>query len=230
MEPQTALVIMAKQPRTGYTKTRLCPTFSPQQAAEFYEAMLLDTFTLGSSLDGVRLAVAFTPALSRDFFQRVTPPGTLLFPVDGADIGECLVQATEHLFSAGYSQVIALNSDGPSLPRDYLLQALSLLKDYDVVVGPGEDGGYYLIGLCQFCAEVFQQIPWSTPHVLSQTLARAETLSLQVALTPPWYDVDTAHEAARLAAELVELTAGQLTHTRNFFATYPSLAGNGHTS
>jgi glycosyltransferase A (GT-A) superfamily protein (DUF2064 family) len=98
---------MAKQPRIGYTKTRLCPPFSPQQAAVFYEAMLLDTFTLAASLDGVRLAVAFTPALSQDYFQQVTPPGTLLFPVDGPDIGTCLVQATEYLFSAGFSHVIA---------------------------------------------------------------------------------------------------------------------------
>ena len=225
MELPTALVVMAKQPRTGYTKTRLCPPFSPQQAAEFYEALLLDTFTLVGSLSGVRLAVAFTPALSQDYFQQVTPPGTLLFPVGGTDIGACLVQATEHLFSAGFSYVIALNSDGPSLPRDYLLQALSLLQDNDVVVGPGEDGGYYLIGLNQFRPEIFQQIPWSTPNVLSQTLAQAEALSLHVALTPSWYDVDTPHEAARLASELVELALGQLAQTRNFFAAYPSLAG-----
>jgi glycosyltransferase A (GT-A) superfamily protein (DUF2064 family) len=100
-----------------------------------------------------------------------------------------------------------------------------LLPDHDVVVGPGEDGGYYLIGLSQFCAEIFQQIPWSTPNVFSQTLARAEAFSLHVALTPPWYDVDTAREATRLASELVELAPGQLTHTRNFFTAYPSLAG-----
>lgn len=230
MELPAALVVMAKQPRTGYTKTRLCPPFSPQQAAEFYEALLIDTLTSAGSLSRVRLAVAFTPALSQDYFQQVTPPGTLLFPVEGEDIGACLVQAMEYLFSAGFSHVIALNSDSPSLPRDYLLQALSLLKDNDVVVGPGEDGGYYLIGLSQFCAGIFQQISWSTPHVLSQTLARAETLSLHVALTPPWYDVDTAREAARLASELVELAPEQLTHTRNFFAAYPFLAGKGQAS
>ena len=148
----------------------------------------------------------------------------MLFPVEGADIGACLAQATEHLFSAGFSHVIALNSDGPSLPRDYLLQALSLLQDNDVVIGPGEDGGYYLIGLSRFHAEIFQQIPWSTSQVLSQTLARAEALSLQVALTPSWYDVDTAHEAARLASELTELAPEQLTHSRDFFAAYPFLA------
>ena len=225
MKLSTALVVMAKQPRTGYTKTRLCPPFSPQQAAEFYEALLRDTFALASSLSEVRLAVAYTPALSKDYFQQVTPQDTLLFPVEGANIGACLAQATEHLFSAGFSRVMALNSDGPSLPRDYLLQAISLLEDHDVVIGPGEDGGFYLIGLRKFCAEIFQDISWSTSQVLSQTLARAEALSLHAALTPTWYDVDTAHEAARLASELIDLNPEQLAWTRRFFATYPSLAG-----
>jgi hypothetical protein len=214
---------MAKQPRTGYTKTRLCPPFSPQQSAEFYEALLLDTFTLASSLSEVRLAVAITPATSEVYFHQVTPPGTLIFPVDGPNIGACLAQATDYLFSAGFQRVVALNSDGPSLPRDYLLQALRLLQDHEVVVGPGEDGGYYLIGLSQNCPALFQQIPWSTPQVLSQTLVRIEALSLHAALTPPWYDVDTVHEAARLASELVELPPDQLIQTRRFFSTYPSL-------
>lgn len=219
---------MAKQPRSGYTKTRLCPPFSPQQAAEFYAALLLDTLALAGSLSEARLAVSFTPAASRAYFEQVAPPGTLLFPVEGADIGECLAQTMEHLFSAGYRQVIALNSDGPSLPREYLLHALGLLQDHDIVVGPGEDGGYYLIGLNRFRAELFRQISWSTADVLSQTLARAAALSLHVALTPSWYDVDTAHEAARLASDLDHIPPGQLTRTRKFFAANPFLAGKGH--
>ncbi len=225
MEITAALVIMAKQPRIGYTKTRLCPPFTPQQASEFYEALLLDTFTLASSLTGVRLAVAITPAGSRDYFEQITPPDTLLIPVDGADIGECLVQAMGHLFSIGYNHVIALNSDGPSLPRNYLLQAFNSLNDNDVVLGPGEDGGYYLIGLRKPCPVIFQQIDWSTSLVHSQTLARAETLSLHVALTPSWYDVDTAQEAVRLASELALLQAEHLTHSRAFFDAYPFLTG-----
>lgn len=225
METSAAVVVMAKQPRIGYTKTRLCPVFTPQQASEFYEALLLDTIMLASSLSGVRLAVAITPAGSRAYFEQVTPPVTLLIPVEGVDIGGCLAQAMDHLFSAGYSHVIALNSDGPSLPRDYLLQAFSSLDEKDVVLGPSEDGGYYLIRLSKYCSEIFQQISWSTPLVLSQTLSRTKTLSLHVELTPPWYDVDNAKEALRVASELSRFPEGQLTHVRDFFDAYPFLTG-----
>jgi rSAM/selenodomain-associated transferase 1 len=226
METSTALVVMAKQPRIGFTKTRLCPPFSPQQAAEFYEAMLLDTFALVCSLPEVQLAVAITPATASGYFEQVMPQGTLLLPVAGADIGECLAQATGALFTAGFRKVIALNSDGPSLPRDYLLQAINLLEKNDVVLGPGEDGGYYLIGLKSPCPELFQQINWSTSLVLKQTLARLKTLVLHVALTPIWYDVDTIQEVARLATELVSLPPELLTHTRCFFEKSPFAEGS----
>ena len=216
---------MAKQPRTGYTKTRLCPPFELQQAAEFYEALLLDTFALGSSLSGVQLAVAFTPTLARGYFEQVTPQGTLLFPVAGADIGECLAQATAYFISTGFQKVIALNADGPSLPQNYLLQAAHLLDETDLVLGPGEDGGFYLVGMKKPHPELFQQIYWSTSQVLAQTLARAAALSLSTVLTPLWYDVDTAQEAARLAQELMQLAPKQLAHTRRFFETYPFLRG-----
>ncbi len=87
-----------------------------------------------------------------------------------------------------------------------------------MVLGPSEDGGYYLIGLKRPCPELFQGIAWSTGRVLAQTVERAEALGLSVALTPPWYDVDTASDLDRLRNELASLPAGALLHTRRFFA------------
>ena len=113
--------------------------------------------------------------------------------------------------------MLALNADGPSLPRPYLLQALDLLEDHDGLIGPGEDGGYYLVGLKRPCPQLFQDIEWSTPRVLEQTLARLDALGLRTALTPPWYDVDTVREAARIFAELQRLPQERLIHTRRFF-------------
>ena len=217
MQPSTALVVMAKQPAAGITKTRLCPPFSPEQAAAFSEALLLDTFDLAGSLPGVQLAAAITPASARAYFEQITPPGTILLPVDGADIGQCLSRSFEALFQAGFTKVLALNADGPSLPPSYLLQALDLLEDHDALIGPGEDGGYYLVGLKSPCPQLFRGIEWSTPRVLEQTLARLDALGLRTALTPPWYDVDTVREAARIYAELQHLPLDRLIHTRRFF-------------
>jgi glycosyltransferase A (GT-A) superfamily protein (DUF2064 family) len=130
-----ALIVMAKQPQPGRTKTRLCPPLTPQQAALFYEALLLDTFALAAGLPGVQLAAAITPPDSEHYFKRIAPQGTLLIPIEGADIGECLYCALAELLQRGFRRAIALNADGPSLPLAYLQQAVTLLNDHDVVLG-----------------------------------------------------------------------------------------------
>jgi rSAM/selenodomain-associated transferase 1 len=212
------LVIMAKQPAVGRTKTRLSPPLTPAEAAALYEAMLRDTIQLGARLEGVRLAIAVTPPEAVRTFRRIGPPGAILLPVAGADIGDCLHQVLGRLLAAGHPQVIALNSDGPTLPESRLRQAFARLDGADVVLGPSEDGGYYLIGLKQACPELFRDIEWSSERVTAQTLARAQAMGLSVALLPPWYDVDTSADLARLQGELATLPAEALPHTRRFFA------------
>jgi len=224
------LVIMAKQPAVGRTKTRLSPPLTPAEAAALYEAMLRDTIQLGARLEDVRLAIAVTPPEATSTFRRFGPPGTILLPVAGVDIGDCLNQVLGRLLAAGHPQAIALNSDGPTLPDAYLRQAFARLDadskhpadnqhpGADVVLGPSEDGGYYLIGLKQACPELFRDIEWSSERVTVQTLARAQAMGLSVALLPPWYDVDTSADLARLQGELATLPAEALPHTRRFFA------------
>ena len=212
------LVIMAKQPAVGHTKTRLCPPLTLTEAAALYEAMLRDTIELVAGLEGVRLAIAVTPPGAIDAFRRISPPDAILLPVDGADIGDCLNQVLGRLLVDCHSQAIALNSDGPTLPATYFQQAIDRLHSVDVVLGPSEDGGYYLIGLTQPRPELFREIEWSSEQVTAQTLARAEAMGLSVALLPPWYDVDTAADLDRLRAELATLPAGALPYTRRFFA------------
>ena len=214
-------VIMAKQPVPGRTKTRLCPPLSPLDAAQLSEALLSDTIALVSRLQGVRLAVAVTPAAAVAAFRLRVPHDAVLLPVEGPDIGACLSQATECLFAEGYSRVMAIGSDGPTLPSAYLERAAELLDHHDVVVGPSEDGGYYLVGLRRPAPGLFEGIAWSTSRVVSQTEGRAATLGLSVAWLPPWYDVDTAADLERLRAELATLPSHTLTSTRRFFNARP---------
>lgn len=221
MMADSALIIMAKQPAVGRTKTRLCPPLTPVEAAALYQALLQDTIELGASLEGIQLAIAVTPPEAADDLRQISPPDTLLLPVACADIGDCLNQVLNRLLAAGYSQAIAINSDGPTLPVAYVRQALAWLSDADVVLGPSEDGGYYLIGLKQPQPELFRDIEWSSERVTAQTLTRAEALGLNVALLPLWYDVDTAADIDRLQAELATLPAEALPHTRCFFARRP---------
>jgi rSAM/selenodomain-associated transferase 1 len=212
----TALVIMAKEPRVGSTKTRLCPPLKPVEATGFYEALLLDTIERTAALPGIDLAIAVTPADSTPYFTRIAPPHTILVPVDCRDIGECLYKSLDDLLGRGYSRVMALNSDGPSLPNEFILQAAERLDDHDLVFGPSDDGGYYLIGLKEVPAPIFTGIEWSTAQVLSQTLEKCAALGLGVHLLPEWYDVDTADDIERLHSELSSLPDHELVHSRAF--------------
>ena len=215
---QTALVIMAKKPLVGAAKTRLCPPLTPQEAALTYEALLLDTIHLCSGLDGIQLAVAVTPPVAVDYFSSITPAGTVLLPAACTDIGGCLEKVIGQLFQSGYTRVLALNSDGPSLPVGFLYQALDLLDNHEVVLGPGEDCGYYLIGQKQLHLQLFTGIHWSTARVLPQTLAIIESLGLDAALLPEWYDIDDWEDLLRLKRELDELPPEALPNTRRLFS------------
>lgn len=217
---QTVFAIMAKKPQVGKTKTRLSPALTQQEAVALYEALLKDTVALVAELHWADLTIAITPPGSREYFESIAPVGTLLLPVEGKNIGKCLSKATETLFSLGYRKVLALNSDGPSVPPEYLVQAARYLDEADIVLGPGHDGGYYLVGMTSPHPELFEDIDWSTERVLPQTLERARRLGLRPALTPQWYDVDTPADLARFEVELIQLPPNRLLQCRKFLAAY----------
>jgi rSAM/selenodomain-associated transferase 1 len=215
---KTVIVVMAKAPRPGDTKTRLTPILTAAQAAKLYEALLWDTIELLQGLAWADLALAISPPESKPYFERHTPVGTHLLPIEGVDIGDCLDQAVRYLIDQGYGKVIALNADGPSLPVDYLSQADQLLDDHDVVFGEGEDGGYYLVALKTVHSKIFKGIAWSTPSVLEQSLAKADAMDLLVATTPKWYDIDTIQDLKMLRDTLPGMDNERLVHTRRFLS------------
>lgn len=217
---KSVLVIMAKQPLVGSTKTRLSPPLAPFEAAQLYEALLKDTIDLCSKLNDIHLAAAVTPSEAIGYFSDLAPEGTILLPVDCPNIGICLQSVIGTLLDDGFKKVLALNSDGPSLPKEYIYQAERYLELDDIVLGPGEDGGYYLIGLKQLHDELFRGIEWSTSQVFPQTLAKVKTLGLKAALLPEWYDVDTWDDLLRLKNDLKILPENRLPNTRFFFSKF----------
>ena len=221
MTERNSLVIMAKQPIAGRTKTRLVPPFNPQQAADLFEALMLDTIELVLRIPNLEIIIAFSPSSATEYFNRTRFPQTALLPVDGSNIGECLYETAKMMIANNLAQIVLMNSDGPSLPPEYILQAFALLENNDLVLGPSEDGGYYLCGFKKLFPQLFQGIAWSSARVLSQTLERAKNLELSVALTPIWYDIDAAADVGRLLRELPSLPKDILIHTRNFFQRIP---------
>jgi uncharacterized protein len=199
---RVALAVMAKAPVAGQVKTRMCPPLTPAEAAALARCFLLDRLEqLGEVSDGDAL-VAFAPKERDAEMRDVLPAGVRLIPQEGADLGARLDRMLTDLLAEGYAGAIAVDADSPTLPTAYLRRAWGVLRDpaIDVVVGPCEDGGYYLIGLRAPVPALFRDMPWSTAVVTEETLARARRLGLRLALLPSWFDVDRGEDLARLRA------------------------------
>ncbi|MGO9018333.1 MAG: TIGR04282 family arsenosugar biosynthesis glycosyltransferase [Syntrophobacteraceae bacterium] len=199
------VVIVAKEPVATQVKTRLCPQLSAAEAARIYTLFIQDmveemsgistaaVVPADNSRSSVKLALAYTPRGAEAAFKSILPVPVMLFPQQGEDLGQRLAHIFERLCREGYDQVNIINSDSPDLPRSLISKAVALQEESqtDLVLGPCCDGGYYLVGLKNPVPELFEDIPWSTDHVLEKTLDRARTLGLAVSLLEQWYDIDT---------------------------------------
>jgi len=210
------LLVVAKRPAAGKTKTRLCPPLSGEAAAALYECFLRDTLDVMRQVPDVSRAIVYLPAGAEDYFHALAPDMALL-PQRGADLGERLDHLLTDALLRGVGQAVVMDSDSPTLPAAYLIGAFAALdREADVVLGPCDDGGYYLIGLKQPQPRLLREVEMSTPYVVRDTLALAEKLGLRIALLPQWYDVDTAAELERLRGELHESPPEVARHTRAF--------------
>ena len=212
------LIIMAKQPRAGAVKTRLCPPLTPAQAEALYSAFLRDTILLvaaAAQLAGVTPALAYAPPDAEGYFRALVPNSFVLLPQLGADLGARLRNLPAQARAAGFTVAVMISSDSPTLPPALVARTFSELArpDVDVVLGPCTDGGYYLIGLNADQPALFTGISWSTDQVMGQTLAAAAGAGLRVALLPSWFDTDTADDLLRLQRDLADDPAGA-PHTR----------------
>jgi uncharacterized protein len=198
-----AVAIMAKAPRPGAVKTRLCPPLGPAEAAALYRCFLLDKIAAVRALADAHPVIAFTPDDARAEFAALAPDFGLV-PQHGPDLGERLHATLAALLAAGHTGAIAVDSDTPTLPREFLQQAVDGLTrpGPDVVLGPTEDGGYYLIGVRAAHRALFDAVPWSTSAVLEVTLRRAAAAGLETVCLPRWFDVDTPGDLRRLQGAL----------------------------
>jgi len=200
--PRRALAVMARAPEPGQVKTRLVPPLSARAAANLYTAMI-DARLAGAQILDATLVVAFTPPEAEGWFAARLPRAGQALPQIGGSLAERLRAVFQALFAQGCHQVVAVDSDSPTLPVDYLRDAFRLLDDpaVDLVLGPTLDGGYYAIGMRADHPAAFD-VPMSTPDVLADTLRRARQAGLRAALLPEWYDVDTPADLDRLASDV----------------------------
>jgi hypothetical protein len=205
---------MAKAPRPGFSKTRLCPPLLPDQAAALSAAFLRDiteNIALATRQAAISGYIAYAPAGHDTLFDghvaagtgRLLADGSPLMPPNVRGFGRCLLHAILGMLARGHRSAVVLNSDSPTLPTALLVstaKALAAAGDR-VVLGPADDGGYYLLGMKAAHAHLFADIAWSTDRVAETTRLRAAELGLAVVELPSWYDVDDQQGLNRLVGD-----------------------------
>lgn len=193
--------MFAKYWRAGDVKTRLGAAIGLPAAAAVHR-QFVQTAVRRFRAVGDQRVLAYSPADGTAAFAELAGEAWRLQPQATGNLGDRLAYYFAHELSGGGASALVIGSDSPNLPIEYLQQAFRQLQDCDVVIGPADDGGYYLIGLNAPCDQLFVDIAWSTSAVFAQTLARCEALGLRTSTTPTWYDVDTQDEFNRLRADL----------------------------
>jgi rSAM/selenodomain-associated transferase 1 len=198
-----AIGVMAKAPQAGRSKTRLCPPLTPAQAAAMSAAFLRDT-TENMAAAARQAAIvpyaAYAPLGAESLVRTCLAEGTELLLADGSPrmpegvtgFGRCLLHAIQGMLAAGHAAACVLSADSPTIPTAFLVQAATLLlaPGDRAVLGPADDGGYYLLGLKAPHAALFRDIAWSTATVAETTRAWAREIHLELVELEPWYDVD----------------------------------------
>src|SRR6266446_388378 len=203
-----ALAVMTKAPQAGRVKTRLVPRLTPEEAAELNKCFLRDTAAAISNAAGADTVcgiAVYTPVGAEAAYTDILPSDFSLLPQRGDKFGERLYLAIEDLFKCGFESVCLIDSDSPTVPAENFADAVELLSTSEdrVVLGPSDDGGYYLIGVKKPHRHLFEQIEWSTERVLNQTVQRAAEIDLEVKLLPTGFDVDDDAGLRRLRNELL---------------------------
>jgi rSAM/selenodomain-associated transferase 1 len=191
---QAILCIFAKPPVPGKVKTRLIPAVNPAQAARLAAAFLEDVTETCRQIAGTTTIIA----TDGDWSKNLQPPRNIeLWQQGDGDLGNRMERILERALQSA-PLAIAIGADVPLISAEIIEDALEKLQQNDAVLGPSEDGGYYLLGLRRSQAGLLENLPWSQPHTRQATRLRLESLGLTVADTQLLFDIDTPQDLERL--------------------------------
>jgi len=199
-----AIIVMAKAPLPGTVKTRLAGVYEDAEIAALAASFLADTVA-AAKLVGPQVFVAYSPAGGQAIIEPIIGGGVEWIRQQGTDLGERMHAALDEAFEQGFAPLVMVGTDSPTLPPAAYQAALEILRGgkADVVLGPADDGGFYLIGVSAPQPALFHDVLWSGPTVLKQTKANSERAGLRLREVEPWYDIDTPEDLERLRADLL---------------------------
>lgn len=208
MVPVAAL-IFAKYPTAGAVKTRMTPPLAAEEAAELHEACLRMVCENVAMVGTLETKLVVTPDdRAIDLARRIGMNEHDCWPQGDGDLGDRLSHAVERALNSASHRVLLLGADSPTLPTDVLAEAVKRLINGETVLGSCDDGGYYLLGLCEPMPAMFDGIDWGGADVAQETRDRAVSGGVGLHELGPWYDLDRFGDLTRA---LADLTASDLT-------------------
>ncbi len=197
-----AVIVMARAPISGEGKTRLRTVLSDQECLNLQEAFVHETVQVALDAALGPVFVAFTPARSEAWANRMFGTQTKPFPQPDGNLGDRMLAALQEVHKRDHAPLLLIGTDIPLLRAHHLRDALKALSLADLCLGPTEDGGYYLLGCHDPVKSLFDDIDWGTDAVLETTLLRAKKAGLRCELIDELYDVDTPEDLVRFRQEL----------------------------
>ncbi|MDN3204499.1 TIGR04282 family arsenosugar biosynthesis glycosyltransferase [Algoriphagus sediminis] len=184
-----AVIIFQKIAIAGKVKTRVAKTIGDEAALDIYKKLVLYTHDVASEITGDKIIYFSDFQLNKT--QETTPDQFQVQFQSGNNLGQKMANAFAEVLAKGYEKVLLIGTDCGVLTSDLLDRGFEILDEKDLVIGPAQDGGYYLIGMKISRPEIFENIPWSSEEVLSLTVKRVESEGLTYGLLPVLSDVDT---------------------------------------
>lgn len=189
-----SLIIFLRYPKAGQVKTRLAKTTSSQFALSFYKTSVEKIISDVKKTGGINRFAFYSNKDEKKLVENWLG-GKLIFAAQvGDNLGERMKNAFEKVFSTGSEKVVIIGTDVPDLSKDIIEEALRILDDKDIVIGPSKDGGYYLLGMKKMYPQLFDGIEFSTDSVLRNTLNEIEKLKLNYQTLPQLQDIDTEED------------------------------------
>lgn len=186
---KNVILVFVKNILLGKVKTRLAKTKGDVYAFHVYKKLVDYTQKVTEQMTDCDLQIYFSDIVIQNKWEKHQK-----LVQQGNDLGERMVNAFQSAFEKKYESVVIIGSDCPEISPEILTEAFEQLKNHDVVIGPAEDNGYYLLGMKKLHAELFQNINWSTSEVFPQTKKIATDLNLSVAILKVLSDIDTEED------------------------------------
>jgi len=200
IQTQEQLIVFSRYPEPGTTKTRLAKVLGDRGAAEMQKKLTEHALLQVRQflyLNPLKVIISYEGGSLKKIQEWLGPDFNYRKQGSG-DLGQRMQGAFAAAFQQGYTRTVIIGTDCPGLQASHMVQAFASLRHKDLVLGPATDGGYYLVGLSRAEKSLFEEIPWGTDTVLTDTLKTAEQKDLSIALLEPLSDVDRPEDLIHL--------------------------------